>query len=130
MSKRVVWLLVPLVLFLVIRISRRSRLRRPEQEVVKDIEKIKVQGKDSDFYLVEKRLAEMGYSRYPYETMSDWVRRIGRASTHVDTALLHPLIRSHYRYRFDPLGMKEDERTHFTSKVNQWLSQHEESKGH
>ena len=68
-------------------------------------------GLDSEFYEVERRLAERAASRLPSEPLSAWLLRASSdpALAEVQAPLLE-LLRLHYRYRFDPQGLKEDER--------------------
>jgi hypothetical protein len=68
-------------------------------------------GLDSEFYLLEKKLAERGVPREPSEPVSDWLERGAETSGLADLrAPLHELLRLHYRYRFDPLGLNEADR--------------------
>jgi predicted RNA-binding Zn ribbon-like protein len=68
-------------------------------------------GLDSEFYQVERRLAEGGATRHPGEPLSAWLVRAS-----ADPALaevrdrLRELLRLHYRYRFDPEGLAPDDR--------------------
>jgi hypothetical protein len=68
-------------------------------------------GLDSEFYLLEKKLAERGVPREPSEPISDWLERVAESYGLEDLhEPLHELLRLHYRYRFDPLGLSEPDR--------------------
>lgn len=68
-------------------------------------------GLDSEFYLLEEKLAGRGVPREPGEPVSDWLERVAESPSL--TGLREPLrelLRLHYRYRFDPLGLSEADR--------------------
>jgi hypothetical protein len=68
-------------------------------------------GLDSEFYQIEERLARRGAQRRPSESLSAWLLRVG-----ADPALagmrsrLQELLSLHYRYRFDPEGLSQNDR--------------------
>ena len=78
---------------------------------------------DSEFYLIEKKLAELGYARHPGETLSDWVRRIEGETPTDATPVPQSILTLHYRYRFDPKGITSEERSALKSTVNAWLDE-------
>jgi hypothetical protein len=68
-------------------------------------------GLDSEFYLLEKKLGELGVTREPSEPISDWLERVAETEGLMELrGLLHELLRLHYRYRFDPLGLSDTDR--------------------
>ena len=68
-------------------------------------------GLDSEFYSLEKRLAERGVPREPGEPLSEWLKRVAGDSTLEDVREpLEELLRLHYRHRFDPQGLVAEER--------------------
>jgi transglutaminase-like putative cysteine protease len=77
-------------------------------------------GFDSEFYLAEKRLADLGFHRLPGETLTDWLRRVDAASP-VALAPLRPALRLHYQYRFDPAGLTPADRATLRTLVQDWL---------
>jgi hypothetical protein len=104
------WGLVPVLAILLYQIISHSRLHRRRT----DADSAWAQpwpGLDSEFYQLENQLLARGFARQPGEPLSAW---LGRAIQ--DTALadlrtaLAGLLRLHYRYRFDPLGLNPDER--------------------
>ena len=121
MAKYVAWLLVPLILLLAKRLYSRARIRRPEGErQVEETGALK-RGADSEFYLIEKRLMELGHTRHPWETLSAWLKRIGPSCSSVPTGLLPSILALHYRYRFDPKGITSEERRALTANAHSWL---------
>jgi len=81
-------------------------------------------GLDSEFYQLEQRLAERGVVRQAGEPLSEWLRRAT-----VDSALaaesnaLHGLLRLHYRYRFDPEGLRPGDRQRLREEVGRCLEE-------
>lgn len=68
-------------------------------------------GLDSEFYQIEKELAERGLMRGVNETLVDWLERAAAEPTLSSLkAPLHGLLRLHYRYRFDPDGLSKADR--------------------
>ena len=67
------------------------------------------------FYLLEKKLAGRGVTRQPGEPLSDWLARILEEPALADLrAPLEALLRLHYRHRFDPQGLNDQERETLT----------------
>jgi hypothetical protein len=121
--RHAVWLLVPFIVLLYIRIRRRTRrsgAAAPGQ-TTRDQAPV-TPGTDSEFYQVEKRLAEMGHVRDQGETLSDWIRRLRREHP----SLLpdegpEALLALHYRYRFDPEGISGEDRDALRDHAQSWL---------
>ena len=68
-------------------------------------------GLDSEFYLLEEKLARRGLVRRPGESPADWLRQA--ASDPGVAGMQDPLrqlLRLHYQYRFGPHGLTEKER--------------------
>jgi protein-glutamine gamma-glutamyltransferase len=79
-------------------------------------------GLDSEFYLIEKRLAQTGVPRREGEPLGVWVNRVEAARGH--GALIPPLrdiVALHYRYRFDPLGISVSQRLELKCRVDAWF---------
>jgi hypothetical protein len=77
-------------------------------------------GHDSEFYLIEKRLAALGLVRGQGETLFAWLMRI---SEHEDarTRGLDRILSLHYKLRFDPAGIASTERSDLSLRAQQWL---------
>jgi transglutaminase-like putative cysteine protease len=108
------WLLAPLVLVLVWRIASRTRLGRRTAARVAAARGVHA-GADSEFYLIERRLAEAGLGRGRSEPAAVWARRLKRADG------LEEIVALHDRYRFDPRGLATEERRALTEKATAWL---------
>jgi hypothetical protein len=122
--RHVVWLLVIPILFLARRFRTRGRTRRGKEERKRPALAARP-GSDSPFYLIEKRLTDLGHPRRQWESVSDWMQRIEElvpSTIHRET--LRSILAVHYRYRFDPQGLGEDERRLLDSSVHSWLEQH------
>jgi hypothetical protein len=75
-------------------------------------------GMDSEFYLLEKKLAEPGLPRRPGQALSDWLSRALAEPALADLrASLQRLLRLHYRHRFDPRGLSGQERAALTKET-------------
>ena len=119
----ILWALAPvmaLLLYQIIFRRRRKRQRARQNETA--VETIFRQGLDSEFYLLESRLAARGVPRQGGELLSDW---LGRALA--EPALsdlrepLQKLLRLHYRHRFDPQGLNAEERENLKRETKQCL---------
>jgi hypothetical protein len=68
-------------------------------------------GRDSDFYQLEQRLVARGVPREPGEPLSAWLERAVTAAELAEwRGPLQEILRLHYRYRFDPAGLREPDR--------------------
>jgi transglutaminase-like putative cysteine protease len=118
------WLAVPLGALLVWRwygssLFPRLRRRRRDSLVVRSWP-----GQDSEFYTLEKRLAELGLGRHPWEPLGRWAERVEGAKIQPASAEpLRVIISLHNRYRFDPNGIGPTERERLKSQVQSWLMQ-------
>ena len=81
-------------------------------------------GLDSEFYLVEKRLARDGILRPLNEPLSNWLCRIASEPRLAPAAgVLRDLVRLHYRYRFDPQALTSGERQELRIKAQSVLAE-------
>jgi hypothetical protein len=110
------WALVPVLVLLLIRIVfRRGRKRRTQRKGEISAAAISCPGRDSEFYLLERKLAARQRPRSAGEPLSDWLTR-----TLADPALadlrapLQELLRLHYGHRFDPHGLSREAREALT----------------
>jgi len=123
--KHIVWLLIPLILFLVWRLYFKKRLVRFGAEQRKQNDDTRSHpGRDSEFYAIEQRLYELGFPRHLWEPLPCWIQRINSAQATSLTDSLPAMASLHYRYRFDPNGISESERETLKSNVQSWLDQH------
>ncbi len=121
------WLiLIPFVLILVKKLHSKKRVKRimTDQEHKSSLEHYP--GIESQFYLIEKRLNELGFSRYHWETLSSWIKRIKESHpSYVATKSFGTIVALHYRLRFDPKGITKKEKTMLESNVRSWMKQNE-----
>ena len=112
----ILWGLIPVLAVLLYQIIfRRGRRRRHPRQGDKNGAAVFWPGLDSEFYLLEKKLAGRGVTRQPGEPLSDWLARILEEPALADLrAPLEALLRLHYRHRFDPQGLNDQERETLT----------------
>lgn len=107
--------LVPVMALLLIQIVRQRRRRGSKDGAKRAIE---WPGLDSEFYQIEKQLAQRRIARGPNETLAHWLERA--AAEPSLSELREPLrviLRLHYRYRFDPQGLNESDRERLRSEA-------------
>jgi hypothetical protein len=105
------WALVPVLALLLYQIVfRRGRRRQRAKKREEDLAMV-WPGLDSEFYLLEKKLAARGAPRLASESLLDWLERATAAADAKELqASLRELLQLHYRYRFDPQGLSVQER--------------------
>ena len=119
------WLLIPLLGLLGWRLYARKRVMRDVTTASMPAARPNPRGADSEFYLVERRLAALAFGREPAEPMSAWLARIEEARLPaLSTAELAPLLALHYRHRFDPQGLTPAEREVLRIRARAWLDDH------
>jgi len=133
-TDRILLVFVPLILFAVWKLYSKNKIKRLQKQQNKKTKSILRQGTDSKFYLIEKRLIKLGYTRYYWEPLICWIKRIenriekkklgGEKTASVSTASLQNILAAHYKYRFDPKSITTDEKKQLNSKVSSWLKQH------
>jgi len=107
----VLWALIPIILLLLYQIIFRRSGRRRIRKSTTDSRGFDWPGSDSEFYQLERRLAKFIGARAPNETLGDWLGRATTAPALRDiTGPVRELLRLHYRYRFDPLGLDANDR--------------------
>lgn len=101
--------IVPGLAVLLYQILFRRGRRRKKGTVLPEI--FNWPGLDSEFYQLEKQLAAQGVARGASEPLNDWLARVARSPGLAELAAsLQEILRLHYRYRFDPLGLSKDDR--------------------
>jgi hypothetical protein len=109
--------LVPVLALLLFQIVRQRRRRGASAGTGKSIV---WPGLDSEFYEVEKRLAQRGLPREPNESLADWFERAAAGPGLLELkSPLRALLRLHYRYRFDPEGLSESDREELRREARQ-----------
>lgn len=98
-----------LVAALAWRLLRRGRLQRATRPVAAPASR-PTNAPDSEFYAVERALAERLSPREPGETLTGWAARVGSALAESTRAHLERAVGLHLRHRFDPTGLDGNER--------------------
>jgi hypothetical protein len=105
------WGLAPVLAVLLYQIIFRSGRRRQIQGQEQPGVVFFWPGLDSEFYQIERRLAERGVRRKPSEPLTPWLRRASADPALADMqSRLQELLNLHYRYRFDPQGLSQADR--------------------
>ena len=115
----ILWGLVPVLAVLLYQIIfRRGHRHQKKQPGKKTGADVFWPGLDSEFYLLEKKLAARspaGAGRQPGEPLSGWLARALEEPALADLRVpLRELLQLHYRYRFDPRGLNDVERKTLT----------------
>lgn len=122
-----IWLAVPVVIIFVWRLYLKKRvfLRNTKQKQEGII--LPQKGKDSEFYAIESELTRRGLGRHTWEPVSMWINRICPDTVMPD--LLKRIVSLHYRYRFDPDGLRPQEREALKEAARTWLSRNKGKTG-
>jgi hypothetical protein len=113
------WGLIPALAFMLYRIFRSSRRSKKDGD---SLEHMDWPGLDSEFYLFERRLAQLGLPRQLGEPLSTWLRRATDDSGLAEfKEPLENILRLHYRHRFDPRGLSPAERRELRRQVESLL---------
>ena len=117
-------LLIPVAAIRIWRWYRKKRkIRRPQPEETAHADDVPLPGNDSAFLAVIERLQQVGIPRHDWESLSHWIQRLDRHLPSQTAAALVPLLRLHYRARFDPVGLSPEEQAAFQTSVHDWLRQ-------
>lgn len=115
--------LLPVLALLLYQIVRRSGKRRQAQNVKAAADDVHRHGLDSEFYQLEGELAKQGFVRQAGEPSSIWLRRMAGESGFVGfEKSFFSLVELHYRYRFDPQGLSDQDRESLRRAVRECLS--------
>jgi hypothetical protein len=115
------WALLPVLAFLLFQIIRKG-WRRSGKKAARDRAGAGWPGLDSEFYELERKLAEFIGPRRTDEPLADWLKRAADHAALVPTKEpLRELLNLHYRHRFDPKGLSAGERAGFHEKVGSCL---------
>jgi transglutaminase-like putative cysteine protease len=114
------WLLVPLILFLTWRIVTTQRRQRPTSGLDANARPSIWPGLDSELYLINRQLEAAELARLPNEPLNSWQRRLETAFPESDR--LRKVFGLHRCLRFDPRGLKKDDRETLRREAQQWLA--------
>jgi protein-glutamine gamma-glutamyltransferase len=121
----VFWTLIPvLIVLLFFIIFQRKAKTGPPKKIATAEPAARWPGQDSAFYRLEKKLAARGLPRPPGEPLSEWLERaLTEPACAGLRAPVQELLRLHYRCRFDPHGLDENDRLALVQKVELCLQQ-------
>lgn len=116
------WIIGPLLVFLLYRLLRRKsggRARDNETGMDSLPERL---GLDSEFFQLEKKLADLGFIRETGETQVQLIERAVKDARMANLQeVMHAIVSAHYRLRFDPLGLADEERKALALRVRETL---------
>jgi hypothetical protein len=120
----ILWGLTPVLALLLYQIIFRSQRRRQQLKTANRDGQEPWPGLDSEFYQLERALVNRGLERKPSEPLSQWIARavLDPRLARIREPLLE-LLRLHYRYRFDPQGIRDSERQSLNQRAMQCLDQ-------
>jgi hypothetical protein len=107
-SSQWLWLILPLMLLLIWRLSGRKRISDDPADLRIRTDQA---GMDSEFFQLMRQLEQQGYVLNEGESLRQWLDRIRPLCAdrlRIDQMLA--LLPLHYRYRFDPIGLSSEER--------------------
>ena len=116
--KYLMWSLGPALIVIAFVVYRRRQWTRAKLKVLQPAQP--PPGLDSEFYLVEERLRELGFVRGQEEPLGIWLSRVNGSAPR-NGFPLEELLWLHYRYRFDPAGLDRAEREVLKEKSVAWL---------
>ena len=109
------WLLIPLLLYLVLRFSRKDKLKQIIDKETTS-KNLMLYGKDSPFFDVIERLETIHDKRQRGENLTSWIKRI---LPNNNQSRIIKLITLHYQYRFNPEGNKKQEKQKMSDLIHQ-----------
>lgn len=115
------WLLVPTILYLIGRILFTQRRQRPPSGADDASQRPPWPGLDSELYLINRELAAAQLSRLSNEPLRSWQQRLELAFP--DSDRLRRIFHLHRSLRFDPRGLKKEERETLRSEALGWLAE-------
>jgi hypothetical protein len=115
------WLLVPMILYLIGRIVFTQRRQHPASGADEAAHQPPWPGLDSELYLINRQLEAAQLSRLSNEPLRSWQQRLELAFP--DSDRLRRIFHLHRSLRFDPHGLKQEERETLRNEAQQWLSE-------
>ena len=112
------WLLIPLISVLAWRLYFKERVSRAGRPAV-TAAALSRQGLDSSFFSVITELERHGFTRRPGETAAAWMDRLHEQ---MGLGFGREPVALHYRCRFDPAGLSEEERHELDAAVKRALA--------
>ena len=121
----VIWLAIPLLLVLLWRLYLSERVAFGRKVVDQGLRTVERPGDDSELYRIERYFGSKGFERRLDEPFSAFFGRLrsSRAVPGCDE-ILEQLLPAHYQYRFDPLGLSDQQRERLRDLVQAWLKRY------
>jgi protein-glutamine gamma-glutamyltransferase len=115
-------LLIPLAIILIRRIYSKKKIERVQRTIDRKTGTNNRTEAESGFYQIEKQLNELGFKRYPWETMYGWITRMENTlpGTISPALFLQPL-HLHYRTRFGEHGLNPKEKKELAAQVDEMM---------
>lgn len=123
LQQYIFWAFIPVLIVLLYHIifRRLGKLRALKAKAKKQAPVV-WPGLDSEFYQLERKLANRGVPRQTGEPLSDWLERSLAEPALADLrGPLQDLLHLHYRHRFDPHGLAAEERERLRREVKTCL---------
>ncbi|HEX3857058.1 MAG TPA: transglutaminase-like domain-containing protein [Verrucomicrobiae bacterium] len=130
LQQYILWSLTPVMAVLLFHIIFRRRKKQKGRVQKERLEEKNFRlGLDSEFYLIERMIAERGAARESCEPLSIWLSR-ATADPKLAEAKnsLEDLLRLHYCHRFDPRGLNAPDRETLRNKTRVCLTRLAETK--
>ncbi|MBU6410344.1 MAG: hypothetical protein KGR98_08145, partial [Verrucomicrobia bacterium] len=122
--------LIPALAFLLYRILFRHGRKQQWRKMPRPVENLAWPGLDSEFYALERKLAERGAARGAGEPLAQWIEHVLRDPTPEDfRGTLRRALELHYRHRFDPNGLTALERRQLAQEAGAGLERLAELNG-
>jgi hypothetical protein len=116
------WVFIPVIALMTWRIISAIRRQKKHKEPARAALLMTRPGLDSAFYLLEKRLQELGLERGEDEAIRPWLERV---RNRLPLELSYPAVKTsallHYRYRFDPEGLSGAEKDSLSQNIRECL---------
>ena len=120
-AKTLAPVLVILILFLVYRIMSNTKIKKEKEKELAEERKLAIPGHSSAYYMVEKRLNELGFRRGPWETQVEFIDRVKSEQPQFPTEDTLAILNMHYRLRFDPKGLSPRELDNMMERIMDWI---------
>lgn len=123
-SNKLLWVLLPLVLFLAWRVAKSRRVNNAGESRKGEpgLSRLMGRGTDSEFYQIEQMLAAQGLRRPRHCSPRAWLARLTvQGVLPQGSSELEEIVRLHYRLRFAEDGLNGGQRRQLAQRVARWL---------
>lgn len=123
-SKKLLWVLLPLLLFLAWRVVRSRRVTNAGKSRIGEpgLARRMRRGTDSEFYQIEQMLAAQGLQRPRHCSPRAWLAQLAvQGALPQGNSELEEILKLHYRLRFAEDGLDSGQRRQLAQRVARWL---------